>query len=208
MEIPSTLDGLALEGKVIADLGCGTGRITVHLLPLANLVLAADYSLSSLQMLARKVGGYGNVGLVLADATQLHLAERVFDIAISTQVLEHIPTPELRQSFLWRIRACLRPGGEVVLTAYHFSWRKRLLCDRAGFHGSNIYYQRFSTRELRDEVAQVFAVSEARPIQLRLPLIHRLPLPWSRISRAVERTPVLNGLGHLVLVRARNVAAA
>jgi ubiquinone/menaquinone biosynthesis C-methylase UbiE len=203
MEIPSTLDGLALDGKVVADLGCGTGRITVHLLPRADLILAADYSLSSLHVLARKIGGYGNVGLVLADATQLCLAEGAFDIAVSTQVVEHIPAAELRLAFLQRMRACLRPGGDIVLTAYHYSLRKRLLGDRAGFHGSTIYYHRFAVQELRDEVAQIFTVCEARPIQLRLPAIHRLPLPWGRISRAVERTPVLRDLGHLVLIRAK-----
>jgi SAM-dependent methyltransferase len=208
MEIPSTLHGLALDGKVVADLGCGTGRITVHLLPRARQVLAADYSLSSLHTLRRKIGGYGNVGLVLADATQLRLAEQAFDLTVSTQVMEHIPTAELRLTFLQHIRECLPPGGDVVLTAYHYSLRKRLLRDRSGFHGNTIYYHRFAVRELRDEVAQVFAVAEARPIQLRLPAVHRLPLPWGRISRTAERVPVLRDLGHLVLVRAKNVTSA
>lgn len=73
----------------------------------------------------------------------------VFDVALCTEVLEHIPDPA---AFLARIHRCLRPGGRLVLTVpfaarWHFVphdyWRYtpsslHLLLTGAGFDGVRV----------------------------------------------------------------------
>src|SRR3989344_5716370 len=115
-EIPTTLRTLGgVAGKKIIDYGCGTGRLTVELFD-ADLVLAADFSRRSLEMLALKSNGRRNLGLVLADVSSFRTAPKFFDKAISAQVLEHITSPEKRKNFFNLVWETLKPNGVFVLS--------------------------------------------------------------------------------------------
>jgi ubiquinone/menaquinone biosynthesis C-methylase UbiE len=204
LEIPSTLAGIPLAGRSVVDLGCGTGRITVHVIETARSVVAIDFSRRSLEVLAKKIPERAEVGLVLADVTAVPLAESAFDSVLSTQVVEHIPTRETRKRFFELVRRSMRPDGIFVCTAYHHDLRSRLgRLDREGVHESGIYYHRFTRKEIEREMAPHFHVVSVRPIKVAIPYLVRLPLPWGPVSRLLERIPGVNSLGHLVRVVAR-----
>lgn len=205
-EVPSTLAACGdVASKRVMEYGCGTGRLTVEFLA-ADAILASDFSLKSLEVLSKKLAGKSNVGLVLADATRLVTAPDHFDLALSTQVIEHVPTREARGTFLENIRETLKPGGICVTTAYHFDLRRRLRGrPKEGAHASGIFYHYFSRAELVQEIGAVLLVTRARIIDISLPIEARLRLSPSiagRLSRIVERLPVLRQFGHLVLVAA------
>jgi SAM-dependent methyltransferase len=204
LEVPSTLAGLDLSGRDVVDLGCGTGRITRRILEVARSVVAIDFSRKPLDAFARSIQGKARVGLVHGDVTSAPLAGSAFDVALSTQVAEHLPTREARAGFFASVREALRPGGFFVCTLYHYDLRRRLgPGDREGTHPSGIYYRHFSRREIRAELAPHFVVRSIRPIKIAIPYLIRLPLPWGPISRGLERVPLINSLGYLLRIVAQ-----
>ncbi len=51
---------------------------------------------------------------MIADIARLPLSDQVFDVALCTEVIEHVPEPIVAIGEIARI---LRPGGELLLTA-------------------------------------------------------------------------------------------
>jgi SAM-dependent methyltransferase len=205
MEVPSTLGGVDFSGRDVVDLGCGTGRITSRVIDTAGSVLAIDFSRRSLEVFAEKLQDNAEVGLVLGDVTTIPLTRGAFDVALSTQVIEHIPTREARSAFFEFVRKAIRVDGVFVCTVYHHDLRSRLgRIQREGTHESGIFYHRFTRREIKAEMKRHFDDVSVRPIKIAIPYLIRLPLPWGRVSRALERVPLLNSLGHLLRVVARN----
>jgi SAM-dependent methyltransferase len=203
-EITATLDGLDLNGKTVADMGCGTGRITRTFLEKAKAVIAVDFSIESLRILAKKVSPNGNLGLVLANAADKVLRPEQFSAAISTQVLEHLPTSEARARFLEQVSGALKEGGEFVITVYHYSLLHRLKRERQdGVHPSGIYFHRFVRKELKQVMERWFEVEEVRPIQAPAFFAAKIGLPVTDVSRFMERVPLANLTGHLLKARAR-----
>ena len=203
-EIPTTLRTLGgVAGKKIIDYGCGTGRLTVELFD-ADLVLAADFSRRSLEMLALKSNGRRNLGLVLADVSSFRTAPKFFDKAISAQVLEHITSPEKRKNFFNLVWETLKPNGVFVLSAYHYDLRRKMKkLPEEGQHASGIFFHYFSLSEVVGEFQAHFTVTEAKTIDITWPLEARLGLSGKFtgfLSRLAEHVPVARKLGHLVLV--------
>lgn len=207
MEIPSTLRHLGnLSGKTVVEFGCGTGRFTVKLMEECKRLIALDFSRQSLLELGRKLKARKNIGLVLADATQVRVAFQEFDLVLSTQVLEHIPTAVKRSEFFERVRQALKTDGIFVCTAYYQNlWRRWDRAKAEGFHSTKIFYHFFTISEIRREMKPYFRVLENHPIQIVIPFSRRLRLPLVPLSRRLEHVPVLNQFGRLILVKAEKI---
>ncbi len=205
MEIPSTLRRLAppADGDLL-DFGCGRGRITYHLLERCRRILAVDFSRGLLESFARRLSGRRNIGLLRADLTTIRLTPESFDRVLSSQVLEHIPAPEARSSFLIQARGALKTGGLFVGTAYAQSLSRRLKrLPKDGCHPSGIYYHCFDKSELREELAPHFEIVRIHPILIELPVLSTLHVSPAWLSRLLEPVPILGSFGHLFLVQAR-----
>jgi ubiquinone/menaquinone biosynthesis C-methylase UbiE/uncharacterized protein YbaR (Trm112 family) len=207
-EVPSTIKQLGdYRGKKLIDYGCGTGRITEELLA-CDAILAADFSRQSLLEFAKKLGDKDNVGLVLADVSQLVTAPEYFALALSSQVYEHIPTKEPRLKHLKNISETLAANGRFVCSAYYHDLRRRLRKEPIeGYHEEVIFYHYFTLKEIKDEFKAVFKIKRAKIIDITLPLETRLGLSkmlGGYASRVFENFPLVNSLGHLVLLTAVN----
>jgi ubiquinone/menaquinone biosynthesis C-methylase UbiE len=207
-EIPSTINKLGeIKDKNIIEYACGTGRITTEIMKDCKFLLASDFSLQSLIVLSKKLGNITNVGLVLGDSVQFKTKANFFDIALSTQFLEHIPEKEQREEFFRNIYNTLKNKGRLVLTAYHQDFRRIVRkMPKEGMHKTKIFFHYFSSKELRDELNKLFKVIDLHPIDITLPLEFRLKLPAKfsgLISRLFERIPLINKLGHLLIVDAK-----
>ncbi len=158
----------AFLGKTVLDLACGTGRMTVRLLGIAQAVLATDFSESSLLHLAKKASGAETrLGLVWCDVTQLVLSPAFFDAVISAQLLEHIPSQEQRAALLGRVRTGLKPSGCLLLTVYHYNLLREILRrPRDGVHENGIFFHRFTGTELAHELAAFFPQPEVNCLQI------------------------------------------
>jgi SAM-dependent methyltransferase len=206
-EIPSTLRGLDLRDKVLLDLGCGTGRVTIRAGRYARLTLGIDYSVESLRYLASRLRPplAGRIGLVLGDASKLHFNPRAFDIALSTQVIEHVRSTTSRLLLLREVANSLRKDGVFVYTIYHYSLLHRVLgLRREGKHPNGIYYRRFSATEARREAQEAFSEVAVLPIQIQAPLLTRSPSASELVSSFLERVPLARSAAHLLRVTARS----
>jgi ubiquinone/menaquinone biosynthesis C-methylase UbiE/uncharacterized protein YbaR (Trm112 family) len=201
--ILSTLEHLgSVAGKTLIEFGCGTGIFTTRLAQSCKQIVALDFSKESLIVLAEKLRGEANIGLVLADVTEVHITPSCFDLALSAQVLEHIPK-QGRYLFYERVLESLVPNGIFVSTSYYQSlWRRISRSNPEGYHTSGIFYHRFSKDEITREIGRYFQIMEAHPIRPKIPLVRRLHLPVVRLSRAFEALPILRETGQLILVKA------
>jgi len=139
--------GFAPEGKTMAELGCGAGRMTRAFALRFGSVAALDISE---EMQARAKGyleDFQNIRWVLTDgATLSGLETGLVDFVFSYLVLQHYPTAELVAGSIREMLRVLRPGG-VFLFQFNGSrrptmnWRGRTLCSvldglsSAGFKG-------------------------------------------------------------------------
>jgi SAM-dependent methyltransferase len=204
MEIGPMLAALEVDRtSTVLELGCGTGRYTVLLAGDCAAVLAVDFSLESLRILARRLGPDAPVGLVLADITRLAVAGGGFDRCLSTLV-SNLPTPAHRKAMYRLAAGALHPDGRFVFGTHHYGllarWNRVPKVGR--YSEGGIYREYFRPREVSREARAFFGTVRARPIQVGLPGARRLGLSPDVVSRLVERIPGLNTFGRLVLVAA------
>jgi ubiquinone/menaquinone biosynthesis C-methylase UbiE len=96
----------------IADLGCGTGTLTVLLADAGHRVDGLDFSPAMLAKARVKTAGHSRVRLVEGDASDPPLPPATYDVVLSRHVLWAMPDPA---EALRRWVALLRPEGVLVL---------------------------------------------------------------------------------------------
>lgn len=105
--VGQTLNGLAQRtaGKMLLDIGCGTGFIINIARRCFNRVVGVDVTRKMLDKVEVKEG---NVQLVLADSAAIPFPAETFDVCTAYGVLHHLQDlgPTLREAF-----RCLQPGG-------------------------------------------------------------------------------------------------
>jgi len=177
----------ARPGLRVLDAGCGIGRISEALARRGAQVTALDFAHARLRALEARIPG--GVDLVQGDVTRLPLAQRSFDLIVSTQVIEHVPEEGARRALLAAFHRLLRPDGRVLLTAYNYSlpWQRRGGA-REGLHNTGIFYHCYTASELKRELqAAGFTVREL------CGLIHL----WPHTYRTLPRLGTLGrGLDH------------
>ena len=201
-------DKSSFLGKTILDLACGTGRITTRLLPYARAILASDLSEESLRILAQKTETRANIGLIWADATQLRVAPESVDLALSTQLLEHIPTADKRATFLQGVHSALTRAGVLLLTVYYYSTMRYLLRrHQEGQHSNGIFYHRFTRKEIKDELSGLFRIAMLQPIQVDPRLLPSSSAIAIWLARGLEKTIMRDLIGQLLFVEASKESA-
>ncbi|HKP25769.1 MAG TPA: methyltransferase domain-containing protein [Dongiaceae bacterium] len=132
--LAATLDAARLgPGDSLADVGCGTGELT-----LMAAALAADHAGTGIgtttgidatpgmievaRLRAREAGSTAQFELALAEA--LPLPDRSVDVVTSTFFFHHLPSEvkPLALREMWRV---LKPGGRLVITDY--GWARGLV---------------------------------------------------------------------------------
>jgi trans-aconitate 2-methyltransferase len=105
------LGRLELNGdEAVLDAGCGSGRVTAELLERVpgGSVLAVDGSPAMIEQAKERLGD--RVAYLVADLSELDLAEPV-DLIFSTATFHWIADHD---RLFGRLRAALRPGGRLV----------------------------------------------------------------------------------------------
>jgi len=108
-----------LEGKLVLEVGCGSGRFTEQLLACGAIVCALDSSV------AVRVNAKQNAGdrarFVLASLYEIPFEPRQFDIVVCLGVLQH--TPDRRRT-MQSLADQVRPGGLLCVDSYRFTLRR------------------------------------------------------------------------------------
>jgi SAM-dependent methyltransferase len=204
-EIAPTMDALApLEDCRVLEYGCGNGRYTVRMAPRAALVVAVDFSTAALRKVSGRADPTWNIALVQADCTRPLSQPGVFDRALCT-LTSNLPSKAHRCDLFQAAARAIKPDGRFVHSAHHYtvrSWLQRV--PRSGFYeGHRIYRYLSGGRELTEETRTAFEAVDCRPIVVSLPFTRRFGLTSAATSFQLEKIPLLNHFGELLLVTGR-----
>jgi ArsR family transcriptional regulator len=97
---------------VVADLGCGTGILTVELAPHVKQVIGVDGSTAMLKAAKKRAGLFENVDLRKGDLASLPIESGTCDAALLVLALTYVPEPATAVGEMSRI---LKPGGRGVV---------------------------------------------------------------------------------------------
>jgi SAM-dependent methyltransferase len=121
----------------IAEIGCGTGQMSLYLARADRIVVGCDLARASLALGISAARRYGleRAAFVECDLTRLPLKQGAFDLVYSSGVLHHTPDPA--GSFA-RIVEAVKPGGHVILGLYNLYARiplrlRRLVAKATGY---------------------------------------------------------------------------
>jgi SAM-dependent methyltransferase len=107
-----------LNGKLVLDAGCGSGRFSEIALKFGASLIAVDFS-SAVEAAQKNLSGTDKL-IVQGDLASLPISNETFDYIYCIGVLQHTSEPARIVSELLR---CLKVGGEITLTFYeNSSW--------------------------------------------------------------------------------------
>ena len=195
-EIEPTLSACApYTGKVVAELGCGSGLFTMRLAKHASAMLAIDLSRECLVQLGQKLEGDASIGLVQADISTLYLAPNSFELVLTT-AHSNLPTREHRLASNRTASEALTDGGRYVFSMHFHAARDFVRAVPAAGHydGTGIYRYHMRPAEARREIAPYFRRVRFAPILMSLPHVRNLA-----VIRFAQRIPGLNSLAPLFL---------
>lgn len=173
---------------VILELGCGTGRITEEISKKGFYrYIVIDFSGRSLQLLSNRLSDEmrNRILLMKADVCYLPLKSRITDKLLSAQVYEHIPTSNEQNKFIKEVGRVLCDNGLAALTIYNYNLEKRLkrVWQKKGLHAGKIYYENFTSRQLRKMFCAFFKIEKLNGINCYLPWTSRLN---SKVQQSLE----------------------
>jgi ubiquinone/menaquinone biosynthesis C-methylase UbiE len=112
------LDASLPGDATIAEVGCGTGQMSLYLARADRRLVALDLSRAALALGATAAQRYGvrQVRFVECDLARLPLREGAFDVVYCSGVLHHTPRPRIAFASVAR---AVKPGGHVILGLYN-----------------------------------------------------------------------------------------
>jgi SAM-dependent methyltransferase len=116
--ILALLDGVRDRSGTVLELGCGSGRLTRHLLAAGHRVIATDASPAMLALARQSLPGADIRSLVLPD-DPLPRADAVVSVG---HVLSYLPDEAAIDGALVAASRALRPGGLLALDLCDRSW--------------------------------------------------------------------------------------
>ncbi len=102
----------------ILDIGGSTGIIANELAKKTKKVIVTDIDKGAIKFASKKFKGK-NLVFKYADAMEMPFKDNLFDVVICTHVYEHVPSPKLLFSEIFRI---LKPQGICYLAAQNKLW--------------------------------------------------------------------------------------
>ena len=101
------------DGMLIADVGCGTGKVTKALLSLDKdiNIVAVDKSINMLHKLREETREPSNLEIMESDVETMWHSEK-FDLILMQQLIHHLPNPT---KALANAKRLLKSGGKIIL---------------------------------------------------------------------------------------------
>ena len=112
-----------MKNKVIADIGCGTGRLTIDFLEMGNTVYAIDPEESMRSICKEKCKKF-NDKIILIDGTEsnMNINDKSVDFVIVSQAY-HKFDPKLFKSECKRV---LKENGKVLIMWYRINYNNKI----------------------------------------------------------------------------------
>jgi|SRR5215467_6602312 len=151
LEVCTALSHLRLTPDArVLDAGSGVGRITLAMAKYVKEVVAVDISPKSIEQLCRHADELGlhNVSAFASDLNTMEIEAGTMDRAVAVEVLQHIPSEELRVDAVRRIFRALRPGGRFVTVNYR--WLGAITGRKEGSLDDGRYRIAFTAGEMQE----------------------------------------------------------
>jgi hypothetical protein len=101
-----------IRDKIVADVACGTGYGTLHLLTRgAKMVVGIDVSVDAINYAQKKYGEGNKLHFIRADAVHLPLPDDCADVVVSFETIEHLDD---QCKFLAECKRVLKSDGLLV----------------------------------------------------------------------------------------------
>jgi ubiquinone/menaquinone biosynthesis C-methylase UbiE len=128
-------------GRMVLDLGCGTGETTRRLIAKGLQPIGVDISVMLLRTTTNETGSHQD--FVSADISTLPFQTRTVDCVALHDVIEHIPDVE---NMLTEIIRVLRPHGRVIIVSPNLLSPIKPIRHIFGLEGLNINFYGSLTR--------------------------------------------------------------
>jgi SAM-dependent methyltransferase len=112
-DLPLWEELAAAAGGTVLDLGCGTGRVALHLARRGHPVVGLDVAPELIEALRDRAGDLP-LAAVVADARDFQLDQEVALALAPMQTLQLLEGPEDRNDCLRHVAAQLQPGGRFA----------------------------------------------------------------------------------------------
>jgi len=204
LEVPPHLNGLQSSlSNTVLELACGDGRFTTLIAETGARILAVDFSINALRLLAHRLPSGARVGRVHADINQLHVASRSFDRALTLTPLD---SRDERMIMYRKIADALTDDGRYIGSVEHDDLNRRLLGLPLvrRYSRDGILIEHLTAKTMRREAAPYFSKLRIRPIRPCVPFVAKLPsglaFPILRLTAAL---PIVRQFGELLLLTAQ-----
>ncbi|MDT8717191.1 class I SAM-dependent methyltransferase [Clostridium sp. 19966] len=130
-----------IDSKVCADLGCGTGFISLELARRANIVFSMDVSTNMLKQIYNKSKNENqhNIYPIKASMEDIPLFDNSVDVIFTNMAMHHVENPAAAMKEMNRI---LKPEGRVVISdvkEHNGEWAREEMFDVwLGFNNEQI----------------------------------------------------------------------
>jgi ubiquinone/menaquinone biosynthesis C-methylase UbiE len=101
------------SGKLLIDVGCGTGEFLIQLSDHFESLVGIDASSASIEFASKKIKTLKNISLYEGNLQSIHFPDEYFDVCLCLDVLEHVENPLFLLQEIYRI---LVPGAKIVVT--------------------------------------------------------------------------------------------
>lgn len=109
-----------LTAGTCVEIGCGAGRMTVHLAGYFELVHGVDVSAGMLDYARARMPP--NVSLHLTGGLEIPLPDNSADAVFSTHVLQHLSSMDAAAHYFRQMHRVLRPGGCLMVHVPVIAW--------------------------------------------------------------------------------------
>jgi SAM-dependent methyltransferase len=113
------LEPIRARGGLVVELGCGSGRLTRHLVDAGLRVVASDASPAMLELARQEVPGAEDVRRIALPDDPIPPADAIVSVG---HALSYLPDEAAVDRALVAVARALRPGGVVALDICDLEW--------------------------------------------------------------------------------------
>ncbi len=183
----------------IVEVGCGSARLSCFLASCGYNTTCLDYSENALEVARKNYQLTKNKGeFILGDVRDLPFQDDIFDIVLSTGLLEHFKEPNIVVNEMVRI---LKPGGifysDIVPDKFSLFRSQLIILEKLNLRTQND--EPYEKKLNKDDIIEILQSSGLNNINVFAAGIFLPPLPpyWNSSIREKEYT-VLHKLKKLI----------